>query len=47
MSPIIEKGLQGQDPMTGCRIGGCTNYGANLKSQTAPSGLQNRYRGGI
>ncbi len=35
MPALNQKGPMGQGPMTGQRMGRCTNFGANLKKQTA------------
>ena len=34
MPGFNQRGPMGQGPMTGRRMGRCTNYGANLKNQT-------------
>lgn len=34
MPGFNQKGPMGQGPMTGRRLGRCTNFGANLKNQT-------------
>ena len=33
MSRLNHKGPMGQGAMTGCRLGRCTNFGADLKNQ--------------
>ena len=35
MPGFNQAGPEGQGPMTGRRMGRCTNYGANLKNQNA------------
>ena len=35
MSGLNQTGPNGQGPMTGRRMGRCTNFGANLKNQAA------------
>ena len=38
MPGFNQKGPMGQGPMTGCRMGSCSNYGASQKNQnTTPS----------
>ena len=36
MPNFNQTGPMGQGPMTGRRMGRCTNYGANLKKDTTP-----------
>ena len=35
MPGFNQRGPEGQSPMTGRRMGRCTNYGANMKNQNA------------
>jgi hypothetical protein len=41
MPGFDQKGPVGQGPMTGRRMGKCTNYGANQKSQPTENTSQN------
>lgn len=42
MPGFNQRGPAGQGPMTGRRMGRCTNYGANQKSQTTEEETQNQ-----
>ncbi len=40
MPGLNQKGPEGQGPMTGRRMGRCTNFGANLKNQNITPSAQ-------